>query len=76
MEDDLGVNLLELLGGFGGVNERYEVGFRWINGSSEEGLRRRNIPFGERGGGFGGKGVWFEENMESSHSLVTFLTSE
>ena len=61
MEDDLGVDLLEMLGFFGGVDERDEVGFRG-------GLIIREGVF-ENGGGFGGKRVWSGENRESSHSL-------
>ena len=49
MEDDLGVDLLEMLGSLGGVDERDEVGFRG-------GFGIREGVF-ENGGGFGGKGV-------------------
>ena len=56
--DDLGVNRFELCGGFGGVDERYEVGFRWI----------RDITTRVRRGLFG-EGCGFRENIaRSSHS--------
>ena len=59
MEDDLGVDLVELRKGFGSVNEGYEVGFR--------GGRRSMSSYG--GCCFGGKRGWFEESAKNFESL-------